>query len=239
MALDPRDPSVRIGDPDREAALAVLAVHFSDGRLTLTEYDDRCRDVAAALTRKELDAVFVDLPVLPNQPNQSGVSDSAVAVYSEGEIAEQHRRGSRPRAGVMALTTLAALGGAIALGNAASAIVLLLIPTVAVLLYVMKIGPESWHTPSPEALERARVRRIRREHQLALEDQQHAQQLALEEQKARRKLRTSEMTGDAVDFAQRAMKGATRKFGGGKDHRKGTGDGTGNDGSDYGDSGSR
>ena len=227
---DPRDPAVRIGDADREAALSVLAVHFADGRITLTEYDERCRDAAASQTRQELDVLFHDLPALPNQPGPPGHSVSPgtdVSVYSAGELAEQHRRGSRPRAGIMALTTLASLGGVIALqGSAASAIVLLLIPAVAVLLYVLKIGPESWHTPSPEALERARVRRLRREHQLALEEQQHSQQLALEEQKARRKLRTSEMTGDAVDFAQRAMKGAVGRFGkdgrGGRDGEAGT-----------------
>jgi hypothetical protein len=213
---DPRDPAVRIGDADREAALSVLAVHFADGRITLTEYDDRCRDAAAALTRRELDALFHDLPTLPNQPGPHGQPVSPgtdVSVYSASELAEQHRRGARPRAGIMALTTLGAFGGAVALGNDTSALLLLLIPAVAVLLYVLKIGPESWHTPSPEALERARVRRLRREHRLALEEQQHAQQLALEEQKARRKLRTTEMTGEAVDLAQRAMKGAVGRFG--------------------------
>lgn len=219
---DPRDPAVRIGDADREAALSVLAVHFADGRITLTEYDERCKDAAAAQTRQELDVLFHDLPALPNQPGPPGQPVSPgtdVSVYSAGELAEQHRRGSRPRAGIMALTTLGAVGGAIALGSDASAIILLLIPAMAVLLYVLKIGPESWHTPSPEALERARVRRLRREHQLALEEQQHSQQLALEEQKARRKLRTSEMTGDAMDIAQRAMKGAVGRFG--KDGRNG------------------
>lgn len=219
MSRDPRDPAagvVRVGDADREAALSVLAVHFADGRITLTEYDERCRDAAAAQTRRELDVLFTDLPTLPNQPGPPGQSvapGTDVSVYSAGELAEQHRRGSRPRAGIMALTTLGAVGGAIAVNGALSPIILLLIPAIAVLLYVMKIGPESWHTPSPEALERARVRRLRREHRLALEEQQHSQQLALEEQKARRKLRTSEITGDAMDFAQRAMKGAAGRFG--------------------------
>jgi hypothetical protein len=226
MSRDPREPSVRVGDADREAALSVLAVHFADGRITLSEYDDRCRDAAAAQTRQELDRLFHDLPTLPNQPDRMGGTGSPgteMSVYSASELAEQHRRGSRPRAGIMALTTLGALGGAIALGNDASALLLLLIPAVAVLLYVMKVGPESWHAPSPEALERARVRRLRREHRLALEEQQHAQQLALEEQKARRKLRTTEMTGDAVDLAQQAMKGAMGRFG----PRRGKKDGPG------------
>jgi hypothetical protein len=227
MSRDPRDPSVRIGDADREAALSVLAVHFADGRITLSEYDDRCRDAAAAQVRQELDVLFHDLPTLPNQPGPPGhpVSPGTdVSVYSAGELAEQHRRGARPRAGIMALTTLASLGGVIAFaGSPAAALILLLIPAVAVLLYVLKIGPDSWHAPSPEALERARVRRLRREHRLALEEQQHTQQLALEEQKARRKLRTSEMTGDAVDLAQQAMKGAVNRFG----PRRGKKDGSG------------
>lgn len=211
MSPTPRDPGVRIGDADRDAALSALAVHFADGRLTLTEYDERCRDAAGATVRSELDTLFTDLPDLPAQNTTAGGS---LEVYSAGELAEQHRRGSRPRAGIMALTTLGAVGGAIALGNNASAIVLLLIPVMAVLLYVLKIGPESWHTPSPEALERARVRRVRREHRIALEEQSNARELELEERKAQRKLKTSEMTSDAVDLAQRAMRGATSRFGG-------------------------
>lgn len=210
------DPShgVRIGDAERDAALSLLAVHFADGRLTLTEYDERCRDAAAATTRPELDVLFTDLPVLPNQgAGTSGAAGGDLTVYSAGEIAEQHRRGSRPRAGIMGLTTIGAIAGAgIFSASTTGPLILLIIPAVAILLYVLKIGPESWHTPSPESLERARVKRLRREHQLELEEKSHSQQLELEERKAQRKLKQSEMSSEAMDLAQRAMKGATSRF---------------------------
>lgn len=113
----------------------------------------------------------------------------------------------------MGLATVGAIAGA-GIFNASTAgpLILLIIPAVAILLYVLKIGPESWHTPSPESLERARVKRLRREHQLELEEKSHSQQLELEERKAQRKLKQSEMSSEAMDLAQRAMKGATSRF---------------------------
>ncbi|AGP31424.1 DUF1707 SHOCT-like domain-containing protein [Corynebacterium terpenotabidum] len=187
---DPRDNHVRIGDADRERAMSLLGAHFADGRLEVTEYDERCRAVAEARTRADLDALFTDLPVLPNQQ----VPGTTMAVYSAAEIAEQHRRGANPRAGIVALTSIAAVGAAVLLNSGASIIPILVIPMVAVLLYVMKIGPTSWYTPSPEALERARVKKIRQ-----------AQQLQLEEKKAARKLKQTEITTDALNMAHRAI----------------------------------
>ncbi|MGO1948741.1 MAG: DUF1707 SHOCT-like domain-containing protein [Mycobacteriaceae bacterium] len=218
---DPSHRTVRIGDSERDNALSILAVHFADGRLSLTEYDERCRDAAAALTRDELDVLFTDLPVLPNQQaGAAGAPGSDLTVYSAGEIAEQHRRGSRPRAGIMGLATIGAFGAGLVFDAPA---VLLIIPVVFILLYVIKIGPESWHTPSPEALERSRVRKQRREHQLELEERAHTQQLELEDRKAQRKLKQSEMGTEAMDLAQRAMKGATGMFKGRGRGGRGTG----------------
>ncbi|HIW90741.1 MAG TPA: DUF1707 domain-containing protein [Candidatus Corynebacterium avicola] len=219
----PTTPGVRIGDAEREGALSLLAVHFADGRLTITEYDDRCKDAAAAATRGQLDVLFTDLPPLPDQQarlsGNTGGNSRELAVYSANEIAEQHRRGSRPRAGIMGLTIVGAIAGTAIF---TSWPILFLIPAVAILLYVMKIGPESWHTPSPAALERERVKRLRREHQLELEEKAHAEQLANEERKAQRRQKQSEMGEEAWDLAQRAMKGASNMF----TNRGGRGDGT-------------
>ena len=210
-------PGVRVGDAEREGALSLLAVHFADGRITLTEYVDRCRDAAAATTRDQLDVLFTDLPTLPDQQarlsGNTGGTSTELAVYSAQELAEQHRRGARPRAGIMGLTTIAAIAGAgIFSSSVAGPLLLLIIPAVAILLYVVKIGPESWHAPSPEALERARVKQLRREHQLELEEKAHAEQIANEERKAQRRQKQSEMGTEAWDLAQRAVKGAGNMF---------------------------
>ncbi|MER7013907.1 DUF1707 domain-containing protein [Saccharopolyspora sp. NPDC000359] len=57
-----RGKDLRIGDPERELAMRLLGEHFAVGRLDVGEYDERCRQVAAARFRSELEALFDDLP---------------------------------------------------------------------------------------------------------------------------------------------------------------------------------
>lgn len=195
-----RNDRVRIGDADRDHAISLLGVHFADGRLSVTEYDERCRVIAGAMTRGQVDEQFLDLPVLPGtQSDPASSPGTDMTVYSAAEIAEQHRRGANPRAGVMALTGIAGVAVAALLDNAASIVPVAVIAVVAILLYVMKVGPDSWYVPSPQALERARVRKMRQAHQFQLE-----------EKKAQRKLKQTEITTDALDLAHRAMGRAGR-----------------------------
>ncbi|MBM4481159.1 DUF1707 domain-containing protein [Prescottella equi] len=64
-------PEIRIGTAEREQALAALSQHFSDGRLTVVEFDERSGRIAAATTRGQLDEVFSDLPSLtPSAPSK-------------------------------------------------------------------------------------------------------------------------------------------------------------------------
>lgn len=64
-------PEIRIGTAEREHALEALTQHFSDGRLTVTEFDERSGQIAAATTRGQLDTVFSDLPSLsPSTPSR-------------------------------------------------------------------------------------------------------------------------------------------------------------------------
>ena len=53
---------IRIGDTERESALAALSEHMSAGRLDIDEYGDRTARVSAAKTRGDLKALFSDLP---------------------------------------------------------------------------------------------------------------------------------------------------------------------------------
>jgi uncharacterized protein DUF1707 len=59
---DVQPSQIRIGDTERESALAALAEHMSAGRLDIDEYGDRTARVAAAKTRGELTSLFGDLP---------------------------------------------------------------------------------------------------------------------------------------------------------------------------------
>jgi Domain of unknown function (DUF1707) len=55
-------PELRIGDTERESALAALGEHMSAGRLDIDEYGERTAKVAASKTRGELLSLFDDLP---------------------------------------------------------------------------------------------------------------------------------------------------------------------------------
>ena len=58
-------PGMRIGDGDRERAMADLAQHYADGRLDHEEYDERLDAIWTARTRADLAVLFSDLPRPP------------------------------------------------------------------------------------------------------------------------------------------------------------------------------
>ena len=58
-------PDIRIGTAEREQALTRLTEHFSAGRLSVAEFDERSAAAAAATTQSQLDALFADLPSEP------------------------------------------------------------------------------------------------------------------------------------------------------------------------------
>lgn len=71
--MDAHDPKARIGNDERDGAVESLRVHFTQGRLDVDEFEDRCAKVFSATTVAELDTVFTDLP-LPHY-------DTGLAVY--------------------------------------------------------------------------------------------------------------------------------------------------------------
>jgi len=62
-----RNDSLRIGDAERDAAIAALARHFADGRLTQDEHEERIARALRARTGADLGVLFADLPRL-DQP---------------------------------------------------------------------------------------------------------------------------------------------------------------------------
>ena len=56
------DRGVRIGDADRERAMADLSMHYADGRLDHEEYDERLDAIWTARTQADVRVLFDDLP---------------------------------------------------------------------------------------------------------------------------------------------------------------------------------
>jgi Domain of unknown function (DUF1707) len=63
MADENSDDHIRVGNPERERAIALLNDAFSNGYLEVVEFEDRSQVVYAAKTRGELRAVLEHLPV--------------------------------------------------------------------------------------------------------------------------------------------------------------------------------
>jgi hypothetical protein len=55
--------NVRIGDAERDESVALLAEHFSKGRLSPAEHEQRRSAAKSATLRGELEVLFEDLPV--------------------------------------------------------------------------------------------------------------------------------------------------------------------------------
>lgn len=76
---DLRTSDLRIGDAERERAIAQLERHVGAGRLDLAEFTERSDRVAAARTRSELAAVQADLPRLPDPERAARVRRGVLA----------------------------------------------------------------------------------------------------------------------------------------------------------------
>ncbi|NJJ04707.1 DUF1707 SHOCT-like domain-containing protein [Corynebacterium coyleae] len=201
----------RIGDQERMDAMDILGRALGEGRLDMAEFDNRCQAVAEAQTQQDLQPILGDLPtgrgrgVVDKQ-----VSDDAV-LYSQAEIMQARRSGRRTRAGVFWLGTIGTIGLVSIFGaagsTALSGLSILLIPTLFILLYVMKIGPDSWYTPSLRQLEQQRRQEIKRR-QLEIEAAQVHQQALM---RAQRKDQINQMTNDALNIAQDTVNRFRRK----------------------------
>ncbi len=110
-------PSVRIGTPERNAAVAALDTHWHAGRLDPGEHERRTTLAKAARTRTELDALFADLPdrVAPRVPApghevvQGPAPASAPTRVPEPSVPALGGMVGRHRDTVMALTPFVAL----------------------------------------------------------------------------------------------------------------------------------
>ena len=56
---------VRIGDAERDGAIAALGDHFAEGRLNAEEFEERVDQAIKARFNEDLEPLFVDLPRTP------------------------------------------------------------------------------------------------------------------------------------------------------------------------------
>jgi hypothetical protein len=63
-------PEPRIGDKERDAAVAALGEHFAAGRITQEEFDERSSAAWQARTASQLAPLFADLPLPHGVPYQ-------------------------------------------------------------------------------------------------------------------------------------------------------------------------
>lgn len=62
ITMDGVKPNKRIGDAERDAAVASLQQHHAAGRLSLDEFDERMTAALSAKTGSDLAVLFKDLP---------------------------------------------------------------------------------------------------------------------------------------------------------------------------------
>ena len=67
-------PRMRAGDRDRQRVVEHLGKHFAEGRLTVSEFDERVVRAHAAVHLDELPALTSDLPRDPEPPRRRAQS---------------------------------------------------------------------------------------------------------------------------------------------------------------------
>jgi hypothetical protein len=92
-----RDDTIRASDAERDAVIETLRRHTADGRLTMSEFEDRVAEALAARTRGDLAPVLRELPSLDAPPApRAGARRQRPAAWL-------------PRVAIMAIVAVAAL----------------------------------------------------------------------------------------------------------------------------------
>ena len=74
-SMEPRPTQktpLRIGDAERDRAIAALGDHFAEGRLNAEEFDQRVDQAIKARFNDDLEPLFVDLPRTPEPNTEPG-----------------------------------------------------------------------------------------------------------------------------------------------------------------------
>src|SRR3954447_16325742 len=92
------DAELRVSSAERQEALAALVEHHAAGRLGAFEYEARRGRAADAVVRRDLTALFVDLP--EPRPRFQGTTTGGGGESLHGAPSPPVRRRSTPRAKV-------------------------------------------------------------------------------------------------------------------------------------------
>lgn len=154
------DKKIRLSDSDRNDAMNQLARAVGEGRLSMEEFEERSDDVMRATYGADLVPVLRDIPAQRN---------TDIKEFSRTDIERLRKDGQKTRLGIALITSLVGIAagpftivasGASFAGIGLGLLFLLAVPTIWILLYVMKVGPDSWHTPSLRQLENQRKREL-------------------------------------------------------------------------------
>jgi len=184
---NPSNQDYRIGDAERQKAMDDLGKHFAAGRLDITEYDNRLTNVAEATMRSDLIPIFSDLPAITDAntpvtiPHAAGLPDEVT--FTSSEIEESYRSGKRIKLGIMLLMLLPCLAA----------------PPTNTLISGIKLGPKSWHQPSPRTLARQRQRQIAQAQAMQVQAMELANAQQMAQQRALRQQRQAEITDAALE----------------------------------------
>lgn len=196
---------MRLSDAERNAAMSTLGRAFAEGRLTVDEYDARCQEIAKAEFHRDLEPLFRDIPQFHGSLGAGAHGGDVDKLYTAHEIEAAYREGRNIRAGLLGLTTVGSIVGATLVSSHFAVLFMALIPTVWLLLYIMKIGPKQWYVPSARAVDRQRLRELRTTEQLRAAELRLAEQERLASLRAERKAQTAELTNKAMDFVNKAL----------------------------------
>lgn len=105
-------PETRIGDVERDAAIAALGEHYAAGRITKEEYDERSGFALRARTALDLKPLFADLPA--SAPGGPGARRGG---EPRGRQWEPRTGRSRPWAAVPFVPALMLLVGVVVAAN--------------------------------------------------------------------------------------------------------------------------
>lgn len=202
MRYPAHNPDLRLSDAERNDAMSALGRAFAEGRLSIDQYDERCQEVTRAEFRRDIDPLFHDLPQFQGQP-----SGDVSKLYSAQEIEAAYREGRKIRFGLLGLTTVGAAASSILLSTVTPVAALLwfIVPTVWILLYILKVGPQSWYVPSARAVDKQRLKELRAVEQLRAAELRLAEQDKLAALRAERRAHTAELTNNAMNFVNKAL----------------------------------
>ena len=152
------DDHFRIGDNDRRRALESLTSLAASGHLTVDEFDERSAAAAIARTRGDIKRLFDDIP---------GESPDAYDYTMLPDATQNRASGFQIRVGIMCITAIFGITATAITAN--PLFIVVLNPIVAILLFVLKVGPARWYVPSAGELERRQLKRLRHQKNLQQE----------------------------------------------------------------------